>query len=65
MDTRLALPAARYVGSNRDELYGDTEIVEAVSGLVLRLGLKRVVLRLRHYDRDVFVCQPPFESRRG
>lgn len=60
-----ALPPDVYVGSYRNDFFGDIEIVARKGGLVLRQGPKRTAFPLKHWDRDVFLYQPVGESAAG
>ncbi len=64
-DARPALPAASYVGTYANELFGDAEVVADGDGLALRLGPGRTTFPLQHYDRDVFTYQPAGENAAG
>jgi CubicO group peptidase (beta-lactamase class C family) len=64
-DARPPLPAASYVGTYTNDLYGAAEVVAAGDDLVLRLGPAPLSFPLRHYDRDVFAYQPTGENAYG
>lgn len=59
------LPAAAYVATYRNDLFGDGEVVETEGALTLRLGPKKTPFPLRHWDRDVFVYRPAGEMAVG
>lgn len=60
-----ALPAAAYVGTYRNDYYGDIEVIEKGTTLQLQMGPKKLTLPMRHWDRDVFIYQPVGESANG
>jgi hypothetical protein len=64
-DQRPPLPAASYVGTYTNDLYGDAEVVSDGDGLALRLGPAQTVFPLQHYDRDVFSYLPAGENASG
>ncbi|CAA9569682.1 MAG: Beta-lactamase class C-like and penicillin binding proteins (PBPs) superfamily / DUF3471 domain [uncultured Thermomicrobiales bacterium] len=64
-DPTPALPAAAYVGTYRNDYYGDAEIAEAGGNLVVRLGPAPLEFPLAHYDRDTFSWQPLGENAYG
>lgn len=55
------LPAEAYVGTYRNNYFGDVEVVGREGALQLRMGPKATAFPLWHWDRDVFVFQPPAE----
>ncbi|CAA9551304.1 MAG: Beta-lactamase class C-like and penicillin binding proteins (PBPs) superfamily / DUF3471 domain [uncultured Thermomicrobiales bacterium] len=57
-----ALAADAYVGTYRNDYYGDAEIIHADDGLALCLGPNAREFPLAHYDRDTFSWQPPGEN---
>jgi CubicO group peptidase (beta-lactamase class C family) len=59
------LPFKTYLGTYRNDLFGDIEVVERDGALVLRLGPKLRPFALRHWDRDVFIYQPQGENAGG
>ena len=64
-DATPALPAAAYVGTYRNDYYGEATVAEAGDGLVLRLGPAPLEFPLAHYDRDTFTWQPVGENAYG
>jgi hypothetical protein len=60
-----SLPAAAYLGTYRNDYYGEAEVAEAGGGLVLRLGPAPLKFTLEHYDRDTFSWQPEGENAYG
>jgi hypothetical protein len=60
-----ALPAEAYVGTYRNDYFGDLDVVEKDGALLLRLGPKKNSFALRHWDRDGFLYQPAGESAAG
>lgn len=61
-DTTPALANGAYVGTYRDDYYGDATVVESGAGLVLRLGPRPLEFPLTHEDRDTFSWQPAGEN---
>jgi CubicO group peptidase (beta-lactamase class C family) len=61
-DKSPPLPLDTYVGTYRNDYFGDLEIVEKDGALVLRVGPKKKTFALRHWDRDVFLYQPEGEN---
>jgi hypothetical protein len=59
------LLADAYVGTYRNDYFGDLEVAEKDGALLLRLGPKRNSFALRHWNRDVFVYQPEGEMAGG
>jgi CubicO group peptidase (beta-lactamase class C family) len=64
-DATPAAPDAAYVGTYRNDYYGDVEIAQAADGLVMRIGPKPLAFPLTHYDRDTFSWQPAGENAAG
>jgi CubicO group peptidase (beta-lactamase class C family) len=64
-DVTPAAPDAAYVGTYRNDYYGDVEIAQAADGLVMRIGPKPLEFPLTHYDRDTFSWQPVGENATG
>ena len=64
-DVTLAAPDAAYLGTYRNDYYGDVEIAQAADGLVMRIGPKPLEFPLTHYDRDTFSWQPAGENATG
>jgi CubicO group peptidase (beta-lactamase class C family) len=64
-DAAPAAPDAAYVGTYRNDYYGDVEIAQSADGLVLRIGPKPLEFPLTHYDRDTFSWQPAGENATG
>src|SRR5262249_22999269 len=63
---RPALPDTAYVGTYRNDYYGEVAVVQAGGGLVLRIGPKPLDLPLAHYDRDTFSWTlPTLDVRSG
>ena len=54
-----------YLGTYRNDYFGDLEVVEQDGALLLRIGPKRNSFALRHRDRDVFAYQPEGEMAGG
>jgi CubicO group peptidase (beta-lactamase class C family) len=59
------LPPEAYVGSYRNDYFGEVEVVENEGALQLRMGPKRAAFPLRHWDRDVFTYEPAGEMASG
>jgi CubicO group peptidase (beta-lactamase class C family) len=59
------LPAAVYVGTYRNDYFGDVEVVEKEEALQLRIGPKKTASPLQHWDRDVFIYRPTGEMASG
>lgn len=57
-----ALPDAAYLGTYRNDFYGDAEVARAGGGLALRIGPQPLEFPLTHYDRDTFSWQPAGEN---
>src|SRR5215211_3158624 len=64
-DATLAAPDAAYLGTYRNDYYGDVEIAQAADGLVMRIGPKPLEFPLTHYDHDTFSWQPAGENATG
>ena len=76
-----ALKKDAYIGTYSNSFVGDIEIAEAGSGsvdgansgfvpgvnsdLVLKIGPKKMVFPLKHYDRDIFTYDPDAEDLDG
>ncbi|MGH7045687.1 MAG: serine hydrolase [Stellaceae bacterium] len=60
-----ALPAAAYLGSYRNDLFGTIVIAVADTGLIVKLGPEQQQFAMRHFDRDVFTYQPVGENAAG
>lgn len=58
-------PSETYLGTYRNDYFGDLEVVEKGGALLLRIGPKRSSFALRHWDRDVFAYQPEGEMAGG
>jgi CubicO group peptidase (beta-lactamase class C family) len=54
-----------YLGTYRNDYFGDVEVVEEEGALRLRMGPKKTAFPLRHWDRDVFLYQPVGEMAGG
>jgi CubicO group peptidase (beta-lactamase class C family) len=53
-----SLPADAYVGTYRNEYFGDISISAKEGALVLHLGPQKTSYPLNHYQRDVFTFSP-------
>jgi CubicO group peptidase (beta-lactamase class C family) len=60
-----ALPDNAYLGTYRNDFYGDVVVVQAGGGLALRIGPKPLEFPLAHYHRDTFSWQPTGENAAG
>ncbi|HEY2838072.1 MAG TPA: serine hydrolase [Pirellulales bacterium] len=60
-----ALGLANYTGNYANDFFGEIEVAEKDSALVLRLGPKKMEFALRHWDRDAFIYQPTGEMAGG
>ena len=60
-----ALPDNAYLGTYRNDFYGDVAVVQAGGRLVLRIGPKPREFPLGHHDRDTFSWQPTGENAAG
>jgi hypothetical protein len=61
-DPTPALPDEVYLGTYRNDVYGDAEIASTADGLALRIGPAPLEFPLTHYDRDTFSWQPEGEN---
>jgi CubicO group peptidase (beta-lactamase class C family) len=59
------LPSETYLGTYRNDYFGDLEVMEQNGALLLRIGPKMNSFALRHWDRDVFAYQPEGEMAGG
>jgi CubicO group peptidase (beta-lactamase class C family) len=59
------LPSEAYLGTYRNDYYGDLEVVERDGALHLRIGPTMNSFPLQHRDRDVFAYQPGGEMAGG
>ncbi len=59
------LPASAYVGTYRNDYFGEIAIATKESKLVLQLGPKQENFPLQHYNRDTFTYQPRGENAYG
>jgi CubicO group peptidase (beta-lactamase class C family) len=59
------LPLESYLGTYRNDYFGDLEIAQKDGALVLRISPQMKPLALRHWDRDVFLYQPEGENAGG
>jgi CubicO group peptidase (beta-lactamase class C family) len=57
-----ASPPAAYLGTYRNDFYGEVAVVQTGGGLALRIGPKPFEAPLAHYERDTFSWQPPGEN---
>jgi len=64
-EARPVLPDAAYLGTYRNDYYGDVAVVQAGGGLALRIGPKPLEFRLAHYDRDTFSWPAPIGDLRS
>jgi hypothetical protein len=62
---RPASSDAAYLGTYRNDFYGDIAVVPAAGGLALRIGPKALEFPLTHYDGDTFTWQPIGENASG
>lgn len=60
-----ARPMSAYVGTYRNDYFGEIAIAEQNGKLLLLLGPKKLAFPLQHYDRDVFTYQPEGENAFG
>jgi len=60
-----AAPEAAYVGSYRNDLFGEIEVAEKDGGLVLIAGPRRMTFAMTHFDRDAFTYVTEGESAVG
>jgi hypothetical protein len=60
-----ALANDAYLGTYRNDFFGDVEVVAGGDGLVLRIGPKPMEFPLTHYARDTFTWQPQGEFAYG
>jgi len=60
-----ALPLDTYVGTYRNDFFGEIAIAARDGGLVLQQGPKKEAFLLQHYSRDVFTYQPEGENAYG
>ncbi|SIO67403.1 CubicO group peptidase, beta-lactamase class C family [Singulisphaera sp. GP187] len=59
------LPSVAYLGSYRNDNFGDLEVREQDGSLRLSIGQTMNTFALRHRDRDVFTYQPEGEMAGG
>jgi hypothetical protein len=57
-----ASPPNTYLGTYRNDFYGEVAVVPGGGGLALRIGPKSFEAPLAHYERDTFSWQPPGEN---
>ncbi|HEY9845736.1 MAG TPA: serine hydrolase, partial [Candidatus Caenarcaniphilales bacterium] len=60
-----ALPANAYVGTYRNDYFGEIAIAAREGKLVLLQGPKKTAFPLQHYTHDVFTYQPVGENAYG
>jgi CubicO group peptidase (beta-lactamase class C family) len=60
-----ALADAAYVGTYRNDFYGEVEIAAGGDELVMRIGPRALEFSLAHYERDTFSWQPIGENALG
>ncbi len=60
-----ALADAAYLGTYRNDFYGDVEMAQGDEGLVMRIGPAPMVFPLTPYDRDTFSWLPVGENAAG
>jgi CubicO group peptidase (beta-lactamase class C family) len=60
-----ALADVAYLGTYRNDFYGDVEIAQGADGLVMRIGPQPLEFPLRAYDHDTFSWQPSGENAAG
>jgi CubicO group peptidase (beta-lactamase class C family) len=53
-----SLPPGAYVGTYRNAVFGDIEVVEREGALRLLMGPNKTAHPLRHWGRDVFIYRP-------
>jgi CubicO group peptidase (beta-lactamase class C family) len=59
------LPSEAYLGTYRNDYFGDLEVVRRDGALLLRIGPGKKTFALWHWDRDVFAYQPEGEMAGG
>jgi hypothetical protein len=60
-----ALASGAYVGTYRNDFFGEIEILAKAGGLVLQQGPHKTPFPMQHYDRDVFTYEPAGENAAG
>jgi len=60
-----ALPATAYLGTYRNNYFGEIAIAAREGKLALLLGPNKQAFPLQHYDRDIFTYQPEGENAFG
>lgn len=60
-----ALANDAYLGTYRNDFFGDVEVAASGGGLALRIGPKPLEFPLTHFDRDTFTWQPTGENAYG
>jgi len=60
-----ALPATAYLGTYRNDYFGEIAIAAREGKLALLLGPNKQAFPLQHYDRDIFTYQPEGENAFG
>jgi CubicO group peptidase (beta-lactamase class C family) len=60
-----ALPATAYLGTYRNNYFGEIAITAREGKLALLLGPNKQAFPLQHYDRDIFTYQPEGENAFG
>ena len=61
----VARQNSAYVGIYANDYYGPAHIAAIDNGLTLRLGLKPLEFKLRHWDGDTFAYEPVGENATG
>ncbi len=60
-----ALKNSAYLGSYRNDFFGEISIVEKEGGLAIIQGPKKMTFAMKHYDRDMFTYETEGENAVG
>ena len=60
-----ALKNSAYLGSYRNDFFGDISIIEKEGGLAIIQGPKKMTFAMKHYDRDTFTYETEGENAVG
>jgi len=60
-----ALKNSAYLGSYRNDFFGEISIVEKEGGLAIIQGPKKMTFAMKHYDRDTFTYETEGENAVG
>jgi hypothetical protein len=60
-----ASPNGTYLGTYKNDFFGEMQVIERNGGLALELGPRKLVAMLKHYDRDTFTYETGGENAVG